>query len=90
MPKFEYKDGIVTIWIDSFSLFIDTFVAISLLTLLGVFPKEHIWLIMINSYSYKLFITVCNTPFFYFLVGMIKKFIIPNKLVSIEPQLNTA
>lgn len=24
MPKFEYKDGIVTIWIDSFSLFIDT------------------------------------------------------------------
>lgn len=72
------------------SLFVDTFTAISLLTLLGVFPKEHMWIIMINSYSYKLFITVCNTPVFYLLVGIIKKFIVPKKLLITEPKLNMA
>jgi len=72
------------------SLFVDTFVAISLLTILGVFPKEHICLIMINSYSYKLFATVCNTPIFYVLVGTIKKFIITKKTPLPELQLNTA
>ena len=59
------------------SLFVDTFTAISLLTILGVFPKEYMLVIMINSYSYKLFVTICNTPIFYLLVATIKKFIIP-------------
>jgi uncharacterized integral membrane protein (TIGR00697 family) len=57
------------------SLFVDTFTAISLLTILGIFPKDQMWLIMLNSYSYKLFATVCNTPIFYILVGIIRKFI---------------
>ncbi len=72
------------------SLFVDTFTAISFLTLLGIFPKEHFWLIILNSYSYKLFATVCNTPVFYLLVGMIKRFIVPKKVLLAEPLLNTA
>lgn len=72
------------------SLFVDTFTAISFLTLLGIFPKDQIWLIMFNSYSYKLFATICNTPLFYVLVGMIKKFILPKGTVIKEQQLNTA
>lgn len=73
------------------SLFVDTFTAISFLTLLGIFPKEHFWLIIMNSYSYKLFATVCNTPLFYILVGMIKKFIVPNSIELPEKnQLNMA
>lgn len=70
------------------SLFVDTFTAITLLTLLGVFPKEQMWIIMLNSYSYKLFITVCNTPVFYILVGTIKKFIMPTN--NVDKLLNTA
>ena len=66
------------------SLFVDTCTAIGLLTLLGVLPREQMWLIMFNSYSYKLFATICNTPVFYLLVGLIKKFIIPKKYASLE------
>ncbi len=65
------------------SLFVDTFTAISFLTLLGIFPKEQMWLIMLNSYSYKLFATVCNTPLFYLLVGGIRKFIVTEKTPSL-------
>lgn len=59
------------------SLFVDTFTAISFLTILGIFPKEQMWIIMLNSYSYKLFATVCNTPLFYCIVGAIRKYVIP-------------
>ncbi len=72
------------------SLFVDTFTAISFLTILGIFPKEQIWIIMLNSYSYKLFATICNTPLFYILVGGIRKFILPRQLPEIKIQLNTA
>jgi queuosine precursor transporter len=58
------------------SLFIDTFIAINLLAMLGVYPKEHVWAVIISAYSYKLFVTVCNIPFFYIVVWAIKKFII--------------
>lgn len=56
------------------SLLFDTIIAISLLTIIGLLPKEHMWVIIINSYSYKLFITICNTPIFYLLVAGINKF----------------
>lgn len=72
------------------SLLVDTFTAIGFLTILGIFPKEQMWVIMMNSYSYKLFITVCNTPLFYVLVIMIKKFIVGKQLATPEPQLNKA
>jgi len=61
------------------SLFVDTFVAINLLTLLDIFPRDHMWIIIANSYSFKLFATVCNTPLFYVLVGMIKRFVMPRQ-----------
>lgn len=60
------------------SLFVDTFLAISFLTLLGIFPKDQFWLIVFNSYSFKLFATLCNTPVFYVLVASIKKWVMPN------------
>lgn len=72
------------------SLLVDTCTAVSLFSFLGVFPKEQMWLIMINSYSYKLFITVCNTPFYYLLVGIIRKFIMPEKVVADGLVLNPA
>ncbi len=71
------------------SLFVDTFTAISFLTLLGIFPKEQMWVIMINSYSYKLFATVCITPLFYVLVMIIRKFIVSKEAPMIE-KLNMA
>ena len=74
------------------SLLVDTVTAISLATFLGILPKEQMWIIMMNSYLYKLFITICNTPLFYLLVAMIKKFILPQKqkFPPIETQLETA
>lgn len=54
------------------SLLIDTFVVIGFMTFFGVFPKEHIWSLIANSYSWKLFFTVCSTPLFYVCVGIIK------------------
>lgn len=63
------------------SLFVDTSVAISFLTVLGIFPKEQIWNIIFNSYSYKLFATICCTPVYYCLVAMIRQFIIPKAAV---------
>ncbi len=58
------------------SLFVDTFIAIHFLTFLGLFPKEQMWLIILNSYSYKLTATILNTPVFYVMVGTIRRFII--------------
>lgn len=73
------------------SLLVDTFIAIGLLTLMGIYPKEHMWMLMWNAYSYKLFFTVCNIPFFYLLVWGIKKLV--SKNTPFEPfkgQLNIA
>lgn len=47
------------------SLFLDTLVVIGFMTLFGILPKEHMWLLIQNSYSWKLFFTVCSTPLFY-------------------------
>ncbi|HXH54240.1 MAG TPA: queuosine precursor transporter [Gammaproteobacteria bacterium] len=74
------------------SLLIDTCTAIILLTLMGILPKEQMWNIIMNSYLYKLFITICNTPTFYLLVAMVKKFISPQKqeISLITTELETA
>lgn len=71
------------------SLLVDTFIAVGLLTMMGIYPKEHMWMVMMNAYSYKLFFTVCNIPFFYLMVWMMRKFIAsgPTKM---ESQLNMA
>lgn len=71
------------------SLMVDTIAAISLLTLLGIFPKEQMWIIMANSYSYKLFATVCNIPLFYLWVGLIKKWVIEKPRLVETPLYTT-
>ena len=69
------------------SLFVDTFIAVGLLTIIGIYPKEHMLMVMLHAYSYKLLFSVCNIPFFYFIVWAIKKFIsnhdLKNKQVTV-------
>lgn len=54
------------------SLFIDTFTVISFMTLFDILPREQMWLLIGNSYSWKLFFTICSTPLFYGGVQVIK------------------
>lgn len=54
------------------SLFFDTFIVISFMTAFGVLPADRMWLLIINSYLFKLFFSVCSTPLFYICVGIIK------------------
>ena len=54
------------------SLFIDTCVIISFMSIFGVIPKEEVWALIVSSYSFKLFFTVCSTPFFYAAVKLIR------------------
>ncbi len=54
------------------SLFIDTSIVIVFLTVFGVLPAEHMLSLIGNSYSWKLFFTICSTPLFYLLVWIIK------------------
>jgi uncharacterized integral membrane protein (TIGR00697 family) len=63
------NNGSITI-----SLFVDTSVMIGLMTLFGVIPKEQMCKLIMNSYSYKLFFTVCSTPLFYLCVSLIRFF----------------
>ena len=47
------------------SLFIDTTIVIGVMTIFGIFSSDYIWTLIINSYSWKLFFTICSTPLFY-------------------------
>ncbi len=55
------------------SLFIDTFIVISFMTAFGILSIEHMEALIVNSYLFKLFFTVCSTPLFYLGVGVIRK-----------------
>jgi len=65
------------------SLLVDTVVAIGLLTLLGIYPKEEMLHVMLHAYSYKLLFSFCNIPFFYFFVWLIRTFILDQGKASI-------
>jgi len=54
------------------SLLIDTTVVIGFMTFFGVLPKDEMLTLIGNSYTWKLFFTVCSTPFFYACVRAIK------------------
>lgn len=54
------------------SLFMDTFIVISFMTLFKVLPREHMWMLIANSYTWKLFFTICSTPLFYGCVSLIR------------------
>lgn len=47
------------------SLFVDTAIVISFLTIFGVLPVDKLWLLIFNSYIFKLFFSICSIPLFY-------------------------
>ena len=49
----------------SISLFIDTMVVIVFMTTCNILPFEQMWMLIANSYSWKLFFTICSLPLFY-------------------------
>ena len=54
------------------SLFVDTFIVITFLTTFNVLPKDQMWPLIINSYLFKLFFSVCSTPLFYLCVATVR------------------
>lgn len=56
------------------SLFVDTTLVIGFMTFFGILPLEKMGDLIINSYSWKLFFTLCNTPLFYISLACIKYF----------------
>lgn len=57
------------------SLFIDTSTVITFMTIFNVLPKEQMWTLIVNSYSFKLFFTIFSIPLFYLCVSLLKRFI---------------
>lgn len=53
------------------SLFVDTCIVISFMTLFNVLPADQMSALIINSYLFKLFFSVCSTPLFYVAVSAI-------------------
>ena len=54
------------------SLFFDTFIVNIFLVMFDIFPEKHMWSLIGNSYSWKLFFTICSTPLFYALVRVMR------------------
>lgn len=54
------------------SLFIDTCVVVTFMTIFHVLPSDRMGPLIINSYCFKLFFSICSTPLFYVCVGIIK------------------
>lgn len=55
------------------SLFIDTFIVISFMTIFQVLPQDRMFPLILNSYSFKLFFAIFSTPLFYIAVKTIKR-----------------
>lgn len=56
----------------AFSLLIDTSVVLGFMTLFGIFDAEKLPALIVNSYSYKLYMTICMIPIFYLSVYVMK------------------
>ena len=54
------------------SLFIDTSIVITFMTAFHVLPANRMWPLIINSYLFKLFFSICSTPLFYVAVSVIR------------------
>lgn len=54
------------------SLFVDTFIVITFMTIFQVLPTDHMGPLIVNSYLFKLFFSVCSTPLFYIFVRIIR------------------
>jgi uncharacterized integral membrane protein (TIGR00697 family) len=57
------------------SLFIDTCIVIIFMTASGVLSQEHMRLLIMNSYLWKLLFIICSTPLFYFCFNAIRRYI---------------
>lgn len=55
------------------SLFFDTFIVISFLTFFSILPLEHFVMLLLDSYSWKLFFAISSSPLFYMLAYFIRK-----------------
>jgi len=64
------------------SLFVDTTIVISFLTIFGVLPIDKLWLLIFNSYLFKLFFSICSIPLFYASVSGIKVIIIKTEVAN--------
>ena len=54
------------------SLFVDTCIVIIFMTTFHVLPADRMWPLIINSYLFKLFFSICSIPLFYICVGIIR------------------
>ena len=54
------------------SLFVDTFIIVTFMVMFNVLPMNIMWTLIINSYLFKLFFSICSTPLFYISVVFIK------------------
>ena len=55
------------------SLFVDTFMIVTFMVMFNVLPMDRMWPLIINSYLFKLFFSICSTPLFYIAVRIIRK-----------------
>ncbi len=60
----------------SISLLIDTVIVIGFMSIFKILPLNHMLPLIWNSYSWKLFFTICSTPVFYLCAFIIRKYII--------------
>lgn len=67
-----------------FSLLVDTVTVICFLSYFNIFPKEHVFELIQNSYMWKLFFTICCTPLFYILVYILKKIMSQSQPIMFE------
>jgi queuosine precursor transporter len=54
------------------SLLIDTTIVIIFMTFFGVLPAGYMWILIFNSYLFKLFFIICCTPLFYLCIYAIR------------------
>jgi uncharacterized integral membrane protein (TIGR00697 family) len=67
-----------------FSLLIDTIVVISFLTFFKILPQDHAIDLIKNSYAWKLFFTICNTPIFYMSIYLIRSLSVNYQFKTID------
>jgi uncharacterized integral membrane protein (TIGR00697 family) len=61
------------------SLFIDTCIVISIMAYFDILPKNHMFQLIVHSYIFKLFFTICSTPLFYAGVTIVRSIYKMNK-----------
>lgn len=64
------------------SLFIDTLIVNCFLTVFQIIPIEKTFLLVMNSYMFKFFFSVCSIPLFYLAVRMIKNLQSPHNVMT--------